>query len=118
MQAALAETLADAGKVDEAERLALESRANAGQDDVSCRVSATMALAAVRAAQERDGEAEELYASAIALAREREYKVIEIEPLERLVQFLHERGRENDAVVYEGRLAELSPPRSSTARIA
>jgi class 3 adenylate cyclase/tetratricopeptide (TPR) repeat protein len=118
LQAALAETLADLGKVDEAERLALESRANAGPDDVTCQVAATMALATVRAAQARDGEAEELFASAIALAREREYKVIEIEPLERFVQFLHERGRENDAVGYEVRLAELSPPPSSTARIA
>jgi tetratricopeptide (TPR) repeat protein len=118
LQAALAETLADEGKVDEAERLALESRANAGPDDVTCQVAATMALATVRAAQARDGEAEELFASAIALAREREYKVIEIEPLERFVQFLHERGRENDAVGYEVRLAELSPPPSSTARIA
>jgi tetratricopeptide (TPR) repeat protein len=118
MQAALAETLADVGKVDEAERLALESRANAGPDDVSCKVAATMALAAVRSAQSRDAEAEDLFTSAIALARENEYKVIEIEPLERYVRFLHERGRDNDAVIYEVRLAELSPPPSSTARIA
>jgi class 3 adenylate cyclase/tetratricopeptide (TPR) repeat protein len=118
MQAALAEVLADVGKVDEAERLALEAKSSSGVDDVSCRVSVAMALAAVRSAQKRDREAEESYCTAISLARESHYKVLEIEPLERLVQFLHDRGRENDAVVYEVRLAELSPPSSSTARIA
>jgi len=110
--------LADVGKVDEAERLALEAQASAGIEDVSCRVSVATALAAVRSAQDRDHEAEESYRTAISLARERHYKVLEIEPLERLVKFLHDRGRENDAVVYEVRLAELSPPPSSTARIA
>jgi class 3 adenylate cyclase/tetratricopeptide (TPR) repeat protein len=118
MQAALAEVLADLGKVDEAERLALEAQTSAGVEDVSCRVSVATALAAVRSAQGRDREAEESYRTAISLARERHYKVLEIEPLERLVKFLHDRGRENDAVVYEVRLAELSPPPSSTARIA
>jgi tetratricopeptide (TPR) repeat protein len=117
MQAALAEVLADAGKVDEAERLALEANASAGAEDVSCRVSIATALAAVRSAQERDAEAEENYRSAISLARENHYKVLEIEPLERYVRFLHDRGRENDAVVHEVRLAELSPPPSSTAQV-
>ncbi len=118
MQAALAEVLADAGKVDEAERLALEANAGTGVDDVSCRVAVATALAAVRTAQGRDHEAEENYRSGISLARESGLKVLEIEPLERLVKFLHDRGRENEAVVYEVRLAELSPPPSSTARIA
>jgi class 3 adenylate cyclase/tetratricopeptide (TPR) repeat protein len=118
LQAALAETLADLGKVDEAERLALEAEATAGADDVSCRVGVAMALGAVRAAQQRDHEAEHDFRSALALARESEFKVLEIEPLERLVQFLEDRGRENEATVYKVRLAELSPPPSSTARIA
>ena len=118
IQAALAEILADAGKVDEAERLALESEANVGSDDVSCRVAVAMALGAVRASQERDGEAEESFRSALALAKDHDYKVLEIEPLERLVRFLQDRGRSNEAAVYEVRLAELSPPPTSTARIA
>jgi class 3 adenylate cyclase/tetratricopeptide (TPR) repeat protein len=120
MQAALAEILADVGKVDEAERLALEADANAsaGIEDLSCRVSVAMALAAVRSAQNRDAEAEESYRTALSLAGERGYRVLEIEPLERFVKFLQERGRENEAVAYDVRLAELSPPPSSTARIA
>ena len=56
-QAVLAATLADLGKVDEAERLALESRRNASPQDTSCKVIAETALAAVRAAQGRDAEA-------------------------------------------------------------
>ncbi len=43
-QAVLAATLADLGKIDEAERLALESRSNASPDDTACRVAATTAL--------------------------------------------------------------------------
>jgi tetratricopeptide (TPR) repeat protein len=118
LQATLGEVLADVGKVDEAERLALEAEATVSVDDIACRVAVAQALGAVRAAQARDREAEEYYLSAVSLARESEYKVLEIEPLERLVQFLRDRGRENDAIAYEVRLAELSPPPSSTARIA
>jgi ATP/maltotriose-dependent transcriptional regulator MalT len=117
-QAALAGVLADLGKVDEAERLVLEAQANASPDDVACRVEVTMSLAGVRAAQGRDDEAEESYRSAIALARATDYRILEIEPLEKLVAFLQARGRAGEAGAYEERLAELSPPPSSTARIA
>jgi class 3 adenylate cyclase/tetratricopeptide (TPR) repeat protein len=118
LQAALAEVLAGLGKVDEAERLALEAQANAGPEDVPGLVAVAMAIAAVRASQERDREAEESFRSAVSRARDSEYRLLEVEPLERFVQFLHDRGRSNDAVAYEVRLAELSPPPSSTARIA
>jgi class 3 adenylate cyclase/tetratricopeptide (TPR) repeat protein len=118
-QAVLAATLADLGKVDEAERLALEARANGSPDDTSCKVAATTALAAVRAAQGRDEEAEELFHSALALASEGNFHVYEIDPLERLSSFLRDRGREDEASSYEARLAELSTPSPTrTARIA
>jgi class 3 adenylate cyclase/tetratricopeptide (TPR) repeat protein len=118
LQATLAETLADLGKVDEAERLALDAHSGAGPQDVSARVTAAAALGAVRAAQGRDAEAEELLLFAISLARESDFKVWELEPLERLARFLRERGREAEASGYEARLAELAPLTSSTARIA
>ena len=118
LQGALATTLADVGKLDEAERLALEARAGAGPEDVSAQVEATQALAAVRAGQGRDGEAEELFDETIRLARESAFPILEVEPLERFIRFLQERGREADAAPYEARLAELAPPSSSTARIA
>ena len=54
-------TLADLGKVDEAERLALEAVATPCREDTMCQIFATTALASVRAAQERDDEAEELF---------------------------------------------------------
>jgi len=81
-------------------------------------VAATTALAAVRVAQGRDEEAEELFAEALAFTDGGGLEAFEIEPLERLTAFLRDRGREDDAVPYEERLAALSPPPTSTARIA
>jgi len=117
-QGGLAATLTDVGKVDEAERLALEARAGAAPQDVDAQVEATLALAAVRAAQGRDGEAEELFHVTLALARDSGFPILEIDPLERFVRFLHDRGRDAEASPYEARLLELVPPPSSTARIA
>jgi class 3 adenylate cyclase/tetratricopeptide (TPR) repeat protein len=118
-QAVLAATLADLGKIDEAERLALEARRNGSPDDTTCKVAATTALAAVRAAQSRDEEAEELFRTALALSREGNLEVYEIEPLERMTAFLRDRGRVDEAAPLEARLAELyPPPPTSTARIA
>jgi len=117
LRAALAETLADLGKIDEAERLALEAAAGAGAEDVSARVAAAAALGAVRAAQGREEEAEEHLASADSLARESGFRLLELEPAERLARLLRERGRDEEAARYEARVAELSLP-SSTARIA
>jgi tetratricopeptide (TPR) repeat protein len=116
LQASLAETLAYLGKVEEAERLALEARTNAGPQDPGCMVVATTALAAVRQVQGRDREAEELYRSALGQAQESEFKVLELEPLERFIGFLRERDDPDAASAYEARLAELSP--ESTAKIA
>jgi tetratricopeptide (TPR) repeat protein len=121
-QAALAATLADLGKLDEAERLGLESRANAVPQDVQCRIAAVTALAAVRVGQARDAEAEELFAEALTLADDFNFRVDAIEPLQRLVTFLRDRGRDDEAATYEARLADLmpppSPPSTSAARIA
>jgi class 3 adenylate cyclase/tetratricopeptide (TPR) repeat protein len=107
-QAALATTLADLGKVDEGERLALEARANGVPEDTACQIFALTALAAVRAAQGREGEAEELLRSAIALAEGSDYKLFELHPLGRLVDVLRGGGREDEAAVYEARIAELA----------
>jgi len=117
LQYELAIILADAGKVEEAERLAREAKANTLPSDHGSAVGSVLALGAVRAAQERDDEAEELYLSALAIAQESGYKVLELEPLERLTAFLRDRGRSDEAADYVRRTAELAPPDRAT-RIA
>lgn len=118
LQASLAETLAALGKIDEAERLALEVQA-APRPDPHFGIIVSATLAAVRAAQGRDKEAEELYGSALEEATKSGSAVIELEVLERLVSFYRERGRDHDAAIYEARLAELVPPAATrTERIA
>ena len=117
VQALLACTLVEAGRIDEAERLAVEARSGAGAEDPSAVVAATAALGHVRAAQGRDEEGEELIREALAIAEGSPFAQLETEPLELLARFLRERGREDEACAYEGRLAELLPW-TSTARIA
>jgi class 3 adenylate cyclase/tetratricopeptide (TPR) repeat protein len=118
-QAALATTLVEQGKIEEAELLALEAAASAVPEDTSCQIFAMTALASVRAAQQRDDEAEDIFRTTIDLARKSNYKLYEQHPLERLVDFLHSRGRGDEAATYEARLAELSPAADSrTERIA
>jgi hypothetical protein len=73
-------------------------------------------LAAVRAAQGRDDEAEHLLREAVDELERHQLRAIERWALRRLVAFYRERDRDDDAVGYEARLAELSP--SSTAPIA
>jgi len=119
LQASLAETLAALGKIDEAERLALEVQAAPRPDDPHFGITVSATMAAVRAAQDRDEEAEGLYCSALEEATKSGFAVIELEVLDRLVSFYRERGRDGDAAVYEARLAELVPPAATrTERIA
>jgi class 3 adenylate cyclase/tetratricopeptide (TPR) repeat protein len=118
LYAALAEALALIGKVEEAERLALELEAMTRPDDVHFGVTVSMTWAAVRAAQGRDDEAEELYRTALAGVTSG-YTILELELLERLVRFYRERGREDDASACETRIAELVPSEpAKTERIA
>jgi class 3 adenylate cyclase/tetratricopeptide (TPR) repeat protein len=108
-QAALATTLAELGKIDEGERLALDARAHSVPEDTSGQIFGMTALAIIRSAQGNDGEAEELFLSALTLAKESELKLFEMHPLEHFVVFLRDRGRDDDAATYEARLAELAP---------
>jgi Tfp pilus assembly protein PilF len=117
LQYELAIILADGGKVEEAERLAREAQANTLPGDHESAVGSVLALGAVRAAQGRDDEAEQQYLSALAIAQESDFKVLELEPLERLTAFLRDRGRPEEAATYVRRSVELSPP-DKAARIA
>ncbi|MBA2463087.1 MAG: tetratricopeptide repeat protein, partial [Actinobacteria bacterium] len=116
-QRTLAQVLLEQGKVDEAERYALESRQTVGPRDMHSRATTRVALGLVRAAQGRDDEAEALLREAFEILDATDYRRYRIEPLEALATFLRERGRAAEAAPYEERLAELVPARS-TAPIA
>ena len=118
-QAALATTLAELGKIDEAERLANDARAHAVPEDTGFQIFALTALAMIRGAQGRDDEAEAQFRSAIDLASGSDLSLFELHPLEHLVAFLRDRGRNDEAALYEARIAELLPTAPArTERIA
>jgi tetratricopeptide (TPR) repeat protein len=116
-QRRLAQLLLKRGRLDEAERLALNARETVGREDATSLVTTAMALGIVRAAQGRDEEAEALLRKSVEDARG--FKLLQIEPLKNLAQFLRERGRTEEAAPFEARWAELSPAEAKlAARIA
>ncbi len=118
-QRQLAQLLLEQGRLDEAERFAVASIETVGVQDVSSVASTRMALGLVRAAQHRDDEAEKLLREAVELIGEVVYLPVERECVRALVQFLRERGREDEAAPYEARLTELAGGSApSTAPIA
>jgi class 3 adenylate cyclase/tetratricopeptide (TPR) repeat protein len=108
-QRQLAEILLDRGKIDEAERFALEAIDTVGPLDRISVATTTMTLGLVRAAQGRDEEAERLLREAQIALQATGFKEIELFALESLVQFFRGRGLDEEAVVFERRLLELAP---------
>jgi predicted ATPase/class 3 adenylate cyclase len=117
LQADLAAALAEQGKFDEAERFIAAAEEHAPFAEPTRRLAFTTALAAVRLAQGREEDAETLYREAVAISQESDFIALEAEALRKLVRFLDDRGRSDDAVAYTERLSELSPI-PSTAQIA
>jgi predicted ATPase/class 3 adenylate cyclase len=122
-QRALADALRAQGKLEEAERYALEAIETVGPQDISSQATTRLSLALVRIAQGRDDEAEELMRDAWQRVDGTGYRSIEAWILTKLDQLLRDRDRPDRAVAE--RLAELSPVAtlgaafaSSTARIA
>ena len=103
--ARLAELLVDDGRIDEAERFALEARETVGPQDALSQITTTFALGVVRAAQGRDEEAEALFLSALERAEAGPFRLIEREAVDRYARFLRERGRDDEAAPLEDRLA-------------
>jgi class 3 adenylate cyclase/tetratricopeptide (TPR) repeat protein len=116
-QRTLAQVLLEKGKVGEAERYALESLDTVGPRDMASRSTTRLALGLVRAAQHRDDEAEQLLRKSLEIVEQTDLRKHQIEPLTHLAGFLRQRGRDEEAAVYEERLAELVPT-PSAARIA
>ena len=122
-QRALADALAAQGKLEEAERVALEAIETVGPHDVSSQASTRLSLALVCVAQGRDEEAEELMREAWQRVQGTGYRSLEAWVLSKLDQFLRERDRPDPAV--GERLLELAPVEaigsafeSNAARIA
>ncbi|HEV3480526.1 MAG TPA: tetratricopeptide repeat protein [Gaiellaceae bacterium] len=121
VQRSLAEVLLEQGKVDAAEAYALKAVETVGSEDVSSQASTRKTLAMVRAAQGRDDEAESLLLESIDILERSEYTRFLSEPLKAIIQFLEERGRLEDVITYEERLAELragAVPEEPAVRIA
>jgi len=116
-QRRLAEVLLEKGKVDEAERYAEAALDTVGPQDMSSRASTRGTLARIRSSQGRFDDAEKLLREAVGIIDETEYCAFGSETLETLVQLLRERGREEEAEVFERRLDRASLA-SSAARIA
>jgi tetratricopeptide (TPR) repeat protein len=108
-QRALAEVLLQAGQIEHAERLALSAHANVSSHDRTSRSSTTTTLGLVRAAQGRDDEAEALLREAIALLPSADYRLLEVQALVALAEFLRARGRDDEAAELEARLPERVP---------
>jgi tetratricopeptide (TPR) repeat protein len=104
-QRGLAQVLVSRGKIDEAERYALEARETVGPHDTISRATTRMALGIVRAVQGRDVEAEELLREAVAVVEGKELHLIRRELLTALARFLRERDRVEEAGEYEAEIA-------------
>jgi tetratricopeptide (TPR) repeat protein len=108
-QRGLAEVLVELGRVDEAEKHALDAVATVGAHDIASRATTCAALGVVRAAQARDEEAESHLRQALELISETDLRCVQVSVIEALTRFLRSRGREEEAVAYEAELAVLLP---------
>ncbi len=118
-QRSLAELLIARGRIEEAERYAMDARETVGPLDVTSLATTAASLAQVRAAQGRDEEADALFEEALAAVVDTDFRNIEHEVLRPYAQFLRDRGRDDEAERVEERLGELMPAAAkSSARIA
>jgi tetratricopeptide (TPR) repeat protein len=118
-QRGLAELLLERGRVEEAERFALDARETVGLRDATSRATTAASLAMVRAAQGRHEDAEELFRAGFDAIAGTDFREVELEVLDRYAPFLREAGREDDAERADERRAELFPAAAkSSARIA
>ena len=114
-QRLLSQVLLDQGRVDEAERLALDARQTLGSADVGSDSTSRLALGLVRAAQRRDEEAERLLREADEVIQPTGYKRHRLAPLEELSAFLRARGREDEALEVEETLRDVLGEASARA---
>jgi tetratricopeptide (TPR) repeat protein len=112
-RAELGRILAEQGKTDEAERFVSEAQEYLPSAEPQLRLFILLALGAVRAAQERDEEAEALFVEALGLADGIDFTGLQAEVLERIVRFLEDTGESARAAPYQVRLDALLPAESA-----
>ena len=108
-QRLLAQLLVQQGRIDEAEKYALAARETVSAEDLASRATTRVALAHVRAAQERDAEAEELFREAVEIVTGAEHCRVRFDVLPAYGEFLRAHGRDDEADELDARLAELTP---------
>jgi class 3 adenylate cyclase/tetratricopeptide (TPR) repeat protein len=108
-QRLLAQLLLAEGRVDEAEKYALAARETVSAEDIHSRATTRVALAQVRAAQDRDAEAEQLFREAVDIAEAAEHCRVGVDVFPAYAEFLRARGRDDEADGLDDRLAELVP---------
>lgn len=106
-QRALAMVLAAQGRLEEAERYALQARETVGPEDRVSISTTTLALGAIRAEQGRDEEAEQLFVQAIEGFQRYELHALEHWALRLFAEFLRDRGRDDEATFYAERREAL-----------
>jgi ATP/maltotriose-dependent transcriptional regulator MalT len=109
-QRLLAQLLLAKGRIDEAEKLAVAAIETVGPADRISNATTKVALAEVRAAQGMESEAEQLFAEALELVSQTEFRRMDLDVLPPYVEFLRARGRDEEAAEFEARLAELASP--------
>jgi tetratricopeptide (TPR) repeat protein len=107
-QRILAQLLLAEGRVEEAEKLALAARETVGPEDQVSRATTRVALAEVYAARGLEAEAEQLFVEAIELASKSEFRRIDLDVLPPYIQFLRDRGRDDEAAELDARVAEVT----------
>jgi class 3 adenylate cyclase/tetratricopeptide (TPR) repeat protein len=123
-QRTLAQLLVAQGRIEEAERVALEARKTVGAQDQTSRATTRLALASVRAAQGRDDEAEVLLREALDVVKATDFAYTRFEVLRALRDLLSKLGREDEVAAVDEDLAGFpdvtwgQPEAASTARIA
>src|SRR6478609_6615679 len=114
-QRSLAEVYVSLGRLEEAERYALQARESVGADDRVSISTTKLSLGIVRAAQGRDPEAEELMQEALEEMRRNDQRALERWGLRHVIDFYRVRRRADVALAYEERLAELMPSAAPNA---
>jgi hypothetical protein len=101
--------LLERGQHEEAEGYALAGRVHVTDDDHTSFSATLKTLGLVRAAQGEDDEAEALLRESLAVAEGTDFRLLQVEMLVALAEFVRARGHGPEAAELEKRLPERVP---------